>query len=158
MITLLLSGINLTAQTYTLGQGGANIVTCGGTILDPGGNGPYGNGINNLTQTFTSATPGQCLQLTITSFATEANFDFVRIYNGPTATGEPLLDYAGAALALPMVLTGTAGSAGSITITFTSDGSVTAAGFSIDITCIPCPPDPIIYTLGQGGATITGCC
>lgn len=156
MITVLLSGINLTAQTYTLGQGGANIVTCGGTILDPGGNGPYGNSLN-VTQTFTSATPGQCLQLTITSFATEANFDFVRIYNGPTATGEPLLDYAGAALALPMVLTGTAGSAGSITITFTSDGSVTPAGFSIDVTCIPCPPDPIIYTLGQGGATITGC-
>lgn len=156
MIAVLFSGINLTAQQYTLGQGGANIVTCGGTILDPGGTGQYANNVN-VTQTFTSANPGECIQLTINTFATEANYDFVRIYNGAAAAGEPLLDYSGEGLALPMVLTSTVSSGGSITISFTSDGSVTRDGFSISIACIPCPADPIIYTLGQGGATINGC-
>jgi hypothetical protein len=146
----------LYSQTYILGQNGSEMITCGGTILDPGGNGPYANNLN-VTQTFTSAVPGQCIQLTINSFATEEGYDFVRIYNGPSATGEPLLDYAGNGLALPMVLNGTAGSEGSVTIQFTTDGSLTSNGFSIAITCISCSPDPIIYTLGQGGSTITEC-
>lgn len=144
------------SQTYILGQNGSEIITCGGTILDPGGNGPYANNLN-ITQTFTSDIPGQCIQLTINSFVTEVNYDSVKIYNGPTATGEPLFEFSGNNLELPMVLTGTAGSGGSITIQFTSDGSVTLEGFSIGLTCVPCPPDPIIYTLGQGASTINGC-
>ena len=146
----------LYSQTYILGQNGSEIITCGGTILDPGGNGPYANNLN-ITQTFTSDIPGQCIQLTINSFVTEVNYDSVKIYNGPTATGEPLFEFSGNNLELPMVLTGTAGSGGSITIQFTSDGSVTLEGFSIGLTCVPCPPDPIIYTLGQGASTINGC-
>jgi hypothetical protein len=144
------------SQTYILGQNGSEIITCGGTILDPGGNGPYANNLN-VTQTFTSAVPGQCIQLTINSFETEANYDFVKIYNGPSTIGEPLLEYAGNGLALPMVLTGTAGSGGSITIQFASDEFLPDDGFSIEITCIACPPDYFNYDLGQGAATINGC-
>lgn len=143
-------------QTYTLGQGGNNISTCGGTILDPGGNGDYTNSLN-VTQTFCAANPGECIQLSITFFQTEQNYDFLRIYNGSTATGEPLFDFSGAATGLPITISGTLASGGCVTLAFNSDGSVTGAGFSIDITCVPCPPDPVVFILGQGPATVNTC-
>ena len=66
------------AQTYTMSAG--TIKTCSGTILDQGGAGDYSNS-TDVTQTICSTT-GQCVQLSFTSFGTEAGLDFLRIYNG----------------------------------------------------------------------------
>jgi len=142
------------AQTYTLGQGGATITTCSGNILDPGGAGDYANNVD-VTQTFCSGTT-DCIQLSVTSFQTEANWDFLRIYDGIDNTAEPLFDFAG--VGPPTVtVTGTTASGGCLTINFDSDGSTVNSGFDLSIQCVACPVAPTVYVLGQGGPTINTC-
>ena len=65
------------------------------------------------------------IALTFTSFATEAGYDFVRVYDGATTSSTLLGTYSGSSL--PPVLTS---SGGSMLITFTTDGSIAAAGWS----------------------------
>ena len=74
-------------------------------------------------------TGGGTITLTFTSFATEAGYDFVRVYNGATTSSPLMGTYSGTSL--PPVLTSTGGS---MLITFTTDGSVTAAGWSANHT------------------------
>ncbi|MCD6069254.1 MAG: hypothetical protein K0S33_4080 [Bacteroidetes bacterium] len=125
---------NMQAQTYTMTGGTVN--TCSGTFLDPGGAGNYANSIS-VTQTFCSNN-GLPIYLQFTSFATEAGFDFVSIYDGPT-TGSPQIGptYAGGNSPGTVTATGTC-----ITIRFTTDGSVVAAGWSAGIGCGTPPPPP----------------
>lgn len=137
-----------TAQTYTMSAGTIN--TCSGTILDPGGAGDYATSIN-VTQTFCSTT-GQCIQLSFTSFGTEACCDELTIYDGNSTAASVIGMYAGTTS--PGTITTTAASNGCVTLNFDSDGSIVNSGFSADISCIPCPP---MITLGQGGNTIVSC-
>lgn len=142
------------AQTYTLGQGGATITTCSGNILDPGGAGDYTDNLD-VTQTFCSGT-SDCIQLSVTSFQTEANWDFLRIYDGIDNTAEPLFDFSG--IGPPTVtVTGTTASGGCLTINFDSDGSNVNSGFDLSIQCVTCPVAPTVYILGQGNPTINTC-
>lgn len=124
------------AQTYTINTGGT-VNTCGGTFYDAGGSaGQYANN-SNQTMTFCS-TSGNCVRLTFTSFSTEATYDVVSIYNGPT-TASPLLgSYSGSTN--PGTITATSGC---LTIRFTSDGSVQGNGWAANISCVTCPPPPV---------------
>ncbi len=110
---------------------------CGGTFYDSGGNGgTYSNG-ENLTATF-CAPAGQYMTFTFTTFTVENNFEDLYIYNGPT-TGSPLIGaYTGTGS--PGVITSTLG--GCITFNFTSDLSVTLAGWAASISCSSTPPPP----------------
>jgi len=65
--------------------------------------------------------------LTFTTFDVESGYDFVRIYDGTSTSDSLLGEYSGAAL--PGVLTS---SGGSMLIHFTSDYSITAAGWSAE--------------------------
>ena len=131
---------------------------CGATFFDSGGSaGTYANN-QNLTATF-CAPPGQYLTMNFTSFALESGFDFLNIYNGPN-TGSPLLgSFSGSGL--PGSFTSTQG--GCITINFTSDGSVTLAGWVAAISCSsviivppPPPPSPTTCATAQPFCTSTG--
>jgi gliding motility-associated-like protein len=153
-VALLTIATNLKAQTYTLGQGGATITTCSGNILDPGGAGQYNNSLN-VTQTFCSGT-SDCIQLTVTSFATEASFDFLRVYDGLTNASEPLFAFAGTGPPTTTI-TGSTASGGCLTLAFNSDGSVTNTGFDLSIQCVTCPVAPTVYVLGQGPSTVNTC-
>lgn len=118
---------------------GGTITTCSGNFFDTGG--PSGNYTNsqNITTTFCSATPGECVVLTFNAFSIESGWDFFTIYDGPN-TGSPQIgQYTGTNS--PGTVTS---SAGCLTVQFTSDGSVTAAGWSATVSCAPCPqpPDP----------------
>lgn len=98
---------------------------CEGTILDPGGTGDYGNNANAFV---VIDPPGDLLvQMIFTEFNTEAGFDRVSLFDGPT-TDSPLIGtYEGTELpngGNPIFSTG-----GSMTLRFTSDGSVTRPGF-----------------------------
>ncbi len=111
---------------------------CGTTVYDPGGAGNYANN-TNFTATYCPTTPGDVVTINFTAFNTEAGWDFVRIYNGPT-TASPLLGtYSGAGN--PGAITSTDAS-GCITLNFTSDGSGVAAGWAANIICGPPPPPP----------------
>jgi len=155
LIVIAVCAVNIcVAQTFVLGQGGATITTCSGNILDPGGAGAYINN-ENVTQTFCSGT-ADCIQLSVTSFQTEANWDFLRIYDGIDNTAEPLFDFAGIGPPTTTV-TGTTTSGGCLTLNFTSDGSVTNPGFDLSIQCVTCPVAPTVFVLGQGSPTINTC-
>lgn len=131
---------------------GTAAVACGTTynFLDPGGAGNYANSIN-VTQTLNASTPGQCLTLTITSFASEANFDVLTIYDG-TTTGGALLGTLTGAPTLPVTFTSTGGS---LTFNFTSDGSLNSSGWLGSISCTSscATVDPNVFLIGNSTAS-----
>lgn len=114
---------------------------CGTTVYDPGGSGGnYGNSAN-WTVTYCPTNPGDAVTLTFTMFNTESGYDFVRIYNGPN-TGSPMLGpFSGTAVPGPFTSTDPSGC---LTLNFTSDGSLTYAGWVANITCAPLAPPPSV--------------
>jgi len=79
------------SQIYNMGSSAIGTISnaCGGTFYDSGGStGSYGNN-QNFTVTF-CAPAGQYMYLDFTAFSTEANYDYLYIYNGPS-TASPLL-------------------------------------------------------------------
>ena len=124
------------AQTYTMTNG--TVSACSGTFYDPGGTGVYANS-QSFTYTICPSTPGAKVVVNFTSFVTEANFDFLTIYNGPNTASPTLGTYAGTVGPGTVSATPTNAS-GCLTFVFTSDGSVTYAGWTGTISCsIPCP-------------------
>ncbi|MES2836842.1 MAG: GEVED domain-containing protein [Bacteroidota bacterium] len=122
-------------QTTDLGANtGECFVSCPSTLTlrDPGGAANYANSLN-VTQTFTNATGGP-LQISFSAFATESCCDKLYIYDGnstaaPQWVGSPW----GGTTAPPTLIS----SGASITIRFTSDGSINNTGFVSAITCLP---------------------
>lgn len=121
---------------FTLLNVKSQTVGCTGTSLDPGGAGNYANNAN-FTQTFCSNN-GQPIYLIFNSFNLENNWDFLYIYNG-NSTAAPQIgpNYTGTTSPGTVIATGTC-----ITVRFTSDGSVTQAGWSATIGCGTPPPPP----------------
>lgn len=103
--------------------------TCTGRFTDTGEE--IGGYRNNENYTFTIAPIGATsIKLTFDSFNTEASFDLLRIYDGPTTASTLLGTYSGTTL--PPVVNSTGGS---LTLRFTSDNSTTKAGWSANWTC-----------------------
>ncbi len=107
--------------------------SCFGTLYDTGG--PDGNYGNNETHTFTisPAQFSQCIEITVQNFSSESGFDRLNVYAG-NSTGAPLI----------ISLTGTTtevftiqASSPTVTLQFTSDGSVVGAGFEVTWQCSP---------------------
>jgi hypothetical protein len=116
---------------------------CGGNYVDVGGiTGTYANNTTAATGTTTicPVTPGDAVTVTFTSFATEATLDLLKVYNGNSATGTLLGTYSGTLVGanLPGPFTSTAAN-GCLTFVFTSDNTVTGAGWLANITCAPIP-------------------
>jgi hypothetical protein len=135
-----LAGWNATISCVPCGGGpcGPNIAnctstTCSGNFFDTGGAG--GNYANNesITHSICSSS-GNCVRVNFTAFNTEAGFDVLTIYDGPTI-GSPLIGtYSGATL--PGAITS---STGCLTFRFVSDGSVASSGWQASISCVACP-------------------
>lgn len=134
LVILLVYLASLQGQSYTM-TNGQTITTCSGTFYDPGGpNGNYGNNLN-YTQTFVSATPGMCLRVVFSSFYLESSsFDYLRIYNGTSASGQLIGTYDGTDS--PGTVTSYTGA---LTFVFHSDVSINHAGWSATISCVECP-------------------
>jgi PKD repeat protein len=129
--TLLKTGyITVTPPIFNITNG--SITTCTGDFYDSGG--PTGNYQNNenYTETFYPSTAGSMIQFTFTSFSTESGYDYLRIYNG-TSTAAPLIGTYNGTTGPGTVTANNA--AGALTFNFTSDVSVTPAGWTATINC-----------------------
>ena len=130
-------------------------VPCGGTFnfFDSGGSG--GNYANNqsFSVTLVAGTPGQCLQITFSSFATEGCCYFLTIYSGNSTAGTNLGSFSGTTI--PPVVTSTGGS---LFIVWSSDGSVVNSGWQAVVQCVACPPPPPpSYLMNGTNVTIPSC-
>ncbi len=125
-------------------QNGRWIVNCGSSanFYDSGGPGADYANSEDYTLVICPNTPGQYVQVTFNSFNVENNFDFLYIYNGSGGScGTCLGSYTGTNS--PGTITSYA-SDGCLTFRFTSDGSVTAPGWSATVTCVSTPgPEPV---------------
>jgi hypothetical protein len=166
-------GLPAASQTYTHPTtgianefvGSCMTATCSGTYTDNGGaSGNYSNGINNIYRVFCPNAPGQCVQLTFTSFNMEGMvdpsgpllpldcyFDYLSIGNGATQNA-PVIDQAPSSAAsttgyicgtpaVPFTYTATNPS-GCLTVRMNSDGTVNGAGWTATISCVPCAGGP----------------
>jgi len=140
------------------GGGGGTIVGCSGNFFDSGGAGSDYSSAESTTTTYCSSVGGQCISLNFSSFSTESCCDHLNIYDGPN-TGSPLIGtYNGTNSPGTVTSTG-----GCLTFEWTSDGSVTAAGWEASISCAACPTcsDGILNGLEVGidcgGPTCPAC-
>lgn len=132
--------------------------TCGSLFTDPAG--PNGNYANNtdVTTTICPANVGEVVTINFSSFALETNFDFLKVYNGPSTTSPLLANLTG--LSIPPSITSTDPS-GCLTFVFTSDSSVNYAGWIANIICTQpvspncvAPTSPIVSNVTAASATI----
>ncbi len=123
-----------TAQNFNMSNG--SITTCSGNFYDSGGNtGNYANNAN-LTYTIYPNTPGANVRVTFSMLNIESCCDYLYVYNGTSATAPLIGSFNGTTL--PPVLTANNAN-GALTFRFTSDGSVTPAGWAAVISCsVPC--------------------
>lgn len=119
---------------------GTTITSCNAILYDSGGPaGTYQNS-EDYSVTFCSGTT-DCILLHFTgTFALETNWEHLYIYDGNSTSANLLRDLDGAALPADITTSGNC-----VTIRFTSDGSVTQAGFQMNISCtgtcyVPPPP------------------
>ncbi len=120
------------SSNHNIGTG--NFTTCSGNIFDSGGSGGAYSNSENFTETYCSSTPGDCISINFSSFATESCCDHLNIYDGPN-TSSPLIGTFNGTNS-PGTVTATGGC---LTFQWTSDGSVTAAGWQASISCSTCP-------------------
>ena len=147
-------GFSIISLSQTYNMSNSSVTACSGTFYDPGGTGNYGNNVN-VTMTFCSGN-GQSVFLQFSQFAMESGFDNLFIYNGPS-TASPLIgSYTGTNSPGTVI-----GTSGCITVRFTTDGSVTGAGFTAAINCgtpppVPPPPPPPSTNCNQAQPFCTG--
>lgn len=126
-------GLFSQAQTYLISDGGT-VNTCSGTLYDSGG--ASGDYSSSETSTITICSDnGAPVELSFTTFDTESGYDDLTIYDGPN-TGSPTIIVADGTELLGQTIVS---SSNCMTLTFSSDGSVTDPGFAADISCFaPC--------------------
>lgn len=137
-ISLIFISLVTLAQTYEIDNvNGQTITTCSGTFYDSGGS-SSSYGINEtFTVTFCSGT-GENIGIIFSSINVESGFDNIYVYNGPNTSSPqvPGSPFTGSMSSVTAVSTSTC-----ITIRFTSDGSVTLAGWVATINCGIEPPE-----------------
>jgi hypothetical protein len=126
--------VNLNATTN-----GGSLTTCYAEFYDSGGpTAPYTNN-ESYTYTFVPATAGSKLKAVFNRFALENNYDFLSIYNGTTASAANLVGtYTNAQIVAGQTFFSTA-PGGEFTFRFTSDISVTPAGWDVSLSCVTVP-------------------
>ncbi|MBN2273769.1 MAG: T9SS type A sorting domain-containing protein, partial [Bacteroidales bacterium] len=121
------------SATYTTAASGCvneTFTAASGTITDNSGASDYQN--NMSCEKLIQPADGGIITLTFTEFSTESGYDFVRVYDGATVSAPQLGTFSGSSL--PPVLTS---SGGNMLITFITDYSVAAAGWSAAYTTQP---------------------
>ncbi|MGB2283056.1 MAG: PKD domain-containing protein, partial [Flavobacteriaceae bacterium] len=114
----------------------ATINQCSGTLYDTGGVGANYANSEDITLTICAENPGDAVQLDFTFFDTQNGADILTIYNGDDNTASILGNYSGTNTPGQVIATNTSGC---LTLTFQSNGSISAGGFAATISCAtPC--------------------
>ena len=145
-----------TGQTYTMLQGSNGTkVTCSGTFVDGGGASGNYSSDQTSTITFCPSTPGQLIKVTFTSFntqnATTGCWDYLDVWYGSTTTGTEDDRFCGNR---PSFSITSLSPDGCITFRFTSDGSVTRAGWVATISCVTPCANPIAAIVNSSVANL----
>ena len=112
---------------------------CSGLFYDSGGPaGVYNNG-ENFTYTINPGTAGAKVIATFNSFVIETCCDLMTIYDGPN-TASPSLGSFTTMAAGQVFQASLSNASGALTFVFTSDGSVTYAGWNATLSCFLPPP------------------
>jgi len=137
---------------YTMQNG--TFTTCSGNFYDSGG--PTANYANSedKTITFCPSTAGQVISLNFTVLDVEFNYDFISFYDG-NSVAAPLIGTITGNSVLPVISGSTTNTTGCITVKFTSDSSVSKAGWAATISCVV--PQPNADVLMQNNITISTC-
>lgn len=140
-------------------SGTGNVQTaCSGTLYDSGG--PASNyGANEDAQITITPFGATSLSLTINSFDVEAgssgtncNYDYLRVYNGPSTTSPLIGTYCNNNL--PPATINSSG--GSLTLVFHSDGGLEEGGFDIDWNCTMPTTPPVTNFIADVTTTCNG--
>ena len=143
------TGAWTTATNFTM-----PINYCTGThFYDPGGAAANYPNNSNVTTLICPATPGDIVTVSFATFNTQANTDFLRVYDGPNATYPLLATLSGTTVPAPIsanIING-----GCLTFVFTSNGATNALGWDATVTCAPPPTCPSPSNLLVNGTTDT---
>ncbi|MEM7102619.1 MAG: CUB domain-containing protein [Bacteroidota bacterium] len=128
------------------------IITCGGVFFDSGG--PNGNYSDNEVEVWTICPeqPGDCVALDFTEFNTQANTDFLNVFNGTTLTDPQIGSYSGTTS--PGIIVADNPS-GCLTAQFFSSAFTNASGWAADVICLPCGTSPT--DINNPGGTVNTC-
>lgn len=127
----------------------STITACSGNFFDPGGSAANTPHLNSTITTICSDNGGQP-RVTFSSFALDANFDFLYVYNGPNRNS-PQVAGSPFSASSPGVITGTGTC---LTFHFISDGSFDAAGWASTISCVGgCTPATVTAMPTCNGTT-----
>ena len=119
------------AESYNMQNG--TVTTCNAFFYDNGGpNSNYGNN-KDYTMTFLPATEGNMIRVNFLEFNTEANYDYLYIYDGTSTNATLIGEYEGANS--PEEVTAT-NSDGALTFRFTSDYATTSIGWVAEVSCV----------------------
>src|SRR5574344_1273935 len=122
--------------------GTASITGCGLTIYDNGGpTGIYATSCNSTLTVYPSS-PDSVIVIQGT-YTGESCCDYLSIYEGTSALGTQYCNLVGSNLTVGPFTSVT----GPLTIVFTSDGSVSYAGYELHVSCVPAPSCPPISTV-----------
>ncbi len=105
---------------------------CSGvTFTDSRGDNNYPNN-QHMIRTIAPENPNQDIIVTFNNFNTEADYDFLYVYDGPSINSPLIGTYSGTTV--PGMLTSTAAD-GSLTFEFISDSGQTAPGWNANVYC-----------------------
>ena len=147
--------VTATPGSYNMPVTGQHSITaCDLVIFDDGGlNGNYSVSCESYLTIYPEVT-GNLISIQGT-VNTEANYDYLYIYDGADATGTLLGTYNGQGLTVPELTSST----GPLTIHFHSDPSVTYSGFQLTVSCIsntcPKPTDLTVSNVGENSADLS---
>ena len=111
------------------------ITTCGGTLYDSGGLGPYTNNESHSV-TIYPENDDEYVSVYFSSFDLETCCDYVTIYDGESNASSVLqVASNGSSLQDLIFYASPLNESGALTLTFTSDGSVTPSGWVAEIGC-----------------------
>ena len=129
------------------------VTTCSALFYDSGGaNSNYGNSLD-YTMTFNPGSDGAKIKVVFSEFYTEANYDFLYIYDGTSTSATLIGQYSGTTS--PGTVTATNAN-GALTFRFTSDYSLNKTGWAASVSCVY--PERTITATAEPteGGTVTG--
>ncbi len=130
-------------QVYNMSGGTVN--ACAGAFYDFGGASASYPASEDRTQTFCSDN-GEHLQFDFNQAAFSlSGGDSLFIYDGPTATSNPLAVYVAGSVAETVTSTSTC-----LTFKFKSDAGSVASGWQASFSCVATLPGPVSYSMSSG--------